>query len=150
MPLGRLSAALYRPDAGPSPHVAFLIMHRTANYMDHIGCTELSNWPQFLDRSFDDEILEATDVSHRGVRQPVEPRRSLLAIEIGQAGCQHLQMHRLAPVLELTFAVARNDVTFHPLEGDQPVQAAGGTPKPREAAGQPTAAEEGTTLRDHP
>lgn len=42
VPLGRLSAALYRPDAGPSPHVAFLIMHRTANYMDHIGCTELS------------------------------------------------------------------------------------------------------------
>src|SRR5215212_10689001 len=40
--LGRLSAALYRPDAGPAPHVAFLIMHRTANYMDHIGCTELS------------------------------------------------------------------------------------------------------------
>jgi hypothetical protein len=40
--LGRLSAALYRPDVGPSPHVAFLIMHRTANYMNHIGCTELS------------------------------------------------------------------------------------------------------------
>ena len=40
--LGRLSAALYRPDNGPSPHVAFLIMHRTANYMNHIGCTELS------------------------------------------------------------------------------------------------------------
>ena len=42
VPLGRLSAALYRPDSGPAPHVAFLIMHRTANYMDHIGCTELS------------------------------------------------------------------------------------------------------------
>jgi pimeloyl-ACP methyl ester carboxylesterase len=40
--LGRLSAALYRPDGGSSPHVAFLIMHRTANYMNHVGCTELS------------------------------------------------------------------------------------------------------------
>jgi pimeloyl-ACP methyl ester carboxylesterase len=40
--LGRLSAALYRPDAGPAPHVAFVIMHRTANYLHHIGCTELS------------------------------------------------------------------------------------------------------------
>jgi dienelactone hydrolase len=39
---GRLSAALYRPDSGPSPHVAFIIMHRTANYLHHIGCTELS------------------------------------------------------------------------------------------------------------
>jgi hypothetical protein len=36
------SAVLYRPDAGPSPHVAFLLMHRTANYLHHIGCTELS------------------------------------------------------------------------------------------------------------
>lgn len=42
VPLGRLSAALYRPDAGSPPQVAFLIMHRTANYMHHIGCTELS------------------------------------------------------------------------------------------------------------
>jgi hypothetical protein len=41
VPLGRLSAALYRPDTGPAPHVAFLIMHRTSNYMHHIGCTEL-------------------------------------------------------------------------------------------------------------
>lgn len=40
--LGRLSAAVYRPDGGPSPRVAFLIMHRTANYLHHIGCTELS------------------------------------------------------------------------------------------------------------
>ena len=42
VPLGRLSAALYRPDAGPAPHVAFVIMHRTANSLNHIGCTELS------------------------------------------------------------------------------------------------------------
>src|SRR5262245_15498178 len=40
--LGRLSAALYRPDTQPAPHVAFLLMHRTSNYMSHIGCTELS------------------------------------------------------------------------------------------------------------
>jgi len=40
--LGRLSAALYRPDTGPAPHVAFLLAHRTANYLNHIGCRELS------------------------------------------------------------------------------------------------------------
>src|SRR5207244_2476807 len=42
VPLGRVSAALYRPDTGPAPHVAFLIAHRTANYLNHIGCRELS------------------------------------------------------------------------------------------------------------
>ena len=40
--LGPLSAALYRPDSGPAPHVAFLLAHRTANYLNHIGCRELS------------------------------------------------------------------------------------------------------------
>jgi len=40
--LGQLSAALYKPDSGPAPHVAFLIAHRTANYLNHIGCRELS------------------------------------------------------------------------------------------------------------
>ena len=40
--LGRLSAALYHPDSGPAPHVAFVLAHRTANYLNHIGCRELS------------------------------------------------------------------------------------------------------------
>src|SRR2546421_11547590 len=40
--LGRLSAALYKPDNGPAPHVAFVIAHRTANYLNHIACRELS------------------------------------------------------------------------------------------------------------
>ena len=40
--LGRVSAALYKPDSGPTPHVALLIAHRTANYLNHIGCRELS------------------------------------------------------------------------------------------------------------
>jgi hypothetical protein len=40
--LGQLSAALYKPDSGPVPHVAFVLAHRTANYLNHIGCRELS------------------------------------------------------------------------------------------------------------
>jgi hypothetical protein len=40
--LGQLSAALYRPGSGPAPHVAFVLAHRTANYLNHIGCRELS------------------------------------------------------------------------------------------------------------
>ena len=41
--LGGLSAALYKPDTGPAPHVGFVIGHRTANYLNHIACRELSS-----------------------------------------------------------------------------------------------------------
>jgi dienelactone hydrolase len=41
--LGRVSAALYKPDQGPAPHVGFVIGHRTANYLNHIACRELSS-----------------------------------------------------------------------------------------------------------
>ena len=39
--LGRVSAALYKPDTGSAPHVGFVIGHRTANYLNHITCREL-------------------------------------------------------------------------------------------------------------
>src|SRR4029077_19018081 len=39
---GITKAAIYRPDAGPAPHVGVLVMHRTANYLAHRACTELS------------------------------------------------------------------------------------------------------------
>jgi len=39
---GISKAALYRPDAGPAHHVGILVMHRTANYLAHRACTELS------------------------------------------------------------------------------------------------------------
>ena len=41
--LGRVSAALYKPDTGPAPHVGFVIGHRTANYLNHIACREFSS-----------------------------------------------------------------------------------------------------------
>jgi hypothetical protein len=41
--LGRVSAALYKPDQGSAPHVGFVIGHRTANYLNHIACRELSS-----------------------------------------------------------------------------------------------------------
>ena len=37
-----VSAALYMPDAGPAPHIAFLVAHRTGNSLDNIACRELS------------------------------------------------------------------------------------------------------------
>jgi pimeloyl-ACP methyl ester carboxylesterase len=39
---GRTKAALYKPDAGPAPHVGILVMHRTSNYLAHRACGELS------------------------------------------------------------------------------------------------------------
>ena len=42
IPLGRVSAALYKPDGGAAPHIAFVIGHRTASYLNHVGCRELS------------------------------------------------------------------------------------------------------------
>jgi pimeloyl-ACP methyl ester carboxylesterase len=39
---GISKGALYRPDSGPAPHVGVLAMHRTANYLNHRACTELS------------------------------------------------------------------------------------------------------------
>jgi len=38
---GVSKGALYRPD-NASPHVGILVMHRTANYLNHRACTELS------------------------------------------------------------------------------------------------------------
>ena len=37
-----VKGALYRPDSGPPPHVGVLIIHRTSNFMVHLGTTELS------------------------------------------------------------------------------------------------------------
>lgn len=39
---GGVKALYYTPDANPNPKVAFLIVHRTGNYLSHIGCSELS------------------------------------------------------------------------------------------------------------
>jgi len=39
---GAVKGALYKPDAGPAPHVGILAIHRTSNFMGYLGCTELS------------------------------------------------------------------------------------------------------------
>jgi pimeloyl-ACP methyl ester carboxylesterase len=40
--LGPAKGALYKPDSGPAPHVAVLLTHRTANFLNHIATTELA------------------------------------------------------------------------------------------------------------
>ena len=39
---GGVKGVLYRPDSNSSPNVAVIIIHRTANYLQHAGCTQLS------------------------------------------------------------------------------------------------------------
>lgn len=39
---GSVKALYYKPDNNPTPRIGFLIVHRTSNYLSHIGCTELS------------------------------------------------------------------------------------------------------------
>jgi pimeloyl-ACP methyl ester carboxylesterase len=39
---GAAKGALYKPDAGPAPHVAVLLIHRTANFLGHLATTELA------------------------------------------------------------------------------------------------------------
>ncbi len=41
MQFGSAKAMYYKPDGNAKPQVAFLIIHRTANYLRHVGCTEL-------------------------------------------------------------------------------------------------------------
>src|SRR5216117_2081859 len=39
---GSVKGALYKPDAGPAPHIAVLLIHRTSNFLSHIATTELA------------------------------------------------------------------------------------------------------------
>jgi hypothetical protein len=40
--LGPAEAALYKPDSGPAPHVALVVVHRTADFMRHPACAQLA------------------------------------------------------------------------------------------------------------
>ena len=40
---GAVKGALYAPDAGPAPHVAILLIHRTSNFLAHLATTELAS-----------------------------------------------------------------------------------------------------------
>src|SRR5580658_4710271 len=40
--LGPADAALYKPDSGPPPHVALVVIHRTSDFMNHPACSALA------------------------------------------------------------------------------------------------------------
>src|SRR5438128_12584602 len=37
-----VKGALYKPDSGPAPHVAVLVIHRTSNFLSHPATRELA------------------------------------------------------------------------------------------------------------
>lgn len=39
---GAVKGALYKPDSGPAPHTAVLLIHRTSNFLSHLATRELS------------------------------------------------------------------------------------------------------------
>jgi pimeloyl-ACP methyl ester carboxylesterase len=40
---GAVKGALYKPDRGPAPHVAVILIHRTSNFLAHLATTELAS-----------------------------------------------------------------------------------------------------------
>jgi hypothetical protein len=42
IPIGQAKGVLYRPDAAASPHIGIVLIHRVANYLSHVACTEFS------------------------------------------------------------------------------------------------------------
>ncbi|MSO20184.1 MAG: hypothetical protein EXQ56_06905 [Acidobacteria bacterium] len=39
---GAAKGALYKPDSGPAPHVGVILIHRTSNFLGHLGTKELA------------------------------------------------------------------------------------------------------------
>ncbi|HEY4133586.1 MAG TPA: hypothetical protein VGO34_00090 [Alphaproteobacteria bacterium] len=68
--------ALYKPDSGPAPHIAVLVIHRTSNFMNHISTTELSKRGFLVlgmnPRSDNNEAAVDWDANQLDVREGVE------------------------------------------------------------------------------
>ena len=56
VPLGRVNAALYKPDIGTPSHIAFLVAHRTGNNMNNNACHELAR-RQFIVLCFNTRFI---------------------------------------------------------------------------------------------
>jgi hypothetical protein len=112
IPLGRVSAALYKPDAGPLPHVAFLVAHRTANNLNNIACTELSKRGFMVlcwnTRFVNNEVAVRWEETPLDVKAAVEFARSQPGITkvvlLGHSGG--------GPLMGLYEAVAENGVGY--------------------------------------
>ena len=89
-----VKGALYLPDAGPAPKIAFLVVHRTSNFLSHISTRELSKRGYMVlglnPRSDNNEALVNFEQMALDVKQGVEFLRKQPGIEkvilIGHSG----------------------------------------------------------------
>lgn len=110
--LGRASAAIYKPDSGPAPHVAFLVAHRTANNMNTSACRELSRRGFmavcFNTRFINNETIVAWEETPLDVKAAVDYARRQPGIAkvvlLGHSGG--------SPLMSLYQAIAENGVAY--------------------------------------
>ena len=110
--LSRASAAIYRPDGGPAPHIAFLVAHRTANNLNTSACTELSKRGFmvvcFNTRFINNETIVDWEQTPLDVKAAMEYARSQPGITkvvlLGHSGG--------SPLMSLYQAIAENGVAF--------------------------------------
>ena len=110
--MGRVSGALYKPDSGSAPHIAFLVAHRSANNMNNIACRELSR-RGFAVLCFNtryinnDTIAEAEPVA-LDVKAAVDYARTIPGITkvilLGHSGG--------SPLMSFYQAVAENGISY--------------------------------------
>ena len=112
VPLGRVQAALYKPDSGPAPHVAFLVAHRTANNLSTLACTELAKRGFlvvcFNTRFINNETIVNWEETPLDVKAALEFARKQPGITkvvlLGHSGG--------SPLMSLYQAIAENGVEF--------------------------------------
>ena len=112
VPLGRATGALYRPDSGPAPHVAFLVAHRTANNLNNIACKELSA-RGFMVLCFNTRFVNnETIVDWEQTPLDVKAAMDYVRKQPGIAKVVLLAHSGGSPLMSLYQAIAENGVAF--------------------------------------
>jgi hypothetical protein len=112
VPLGRVQAALYKPDSGPAPHVAFLVAHRTANNLSTNACTELSK-RGFMVLCFNTRFINnETIVNWEQTPLDVKAAMDFVRKQPGITKVVLLGHSGGSPLMSLYQAIAENGVSF--------------------------------------
>jgi len=112
VPLGRVQAALYKPDSGPAPHIAFLVAHRTANNLSTNACTELSK-RGFMVLCFNTRFINnETIVNWEETPLDVKAAMDFVRKQPGITKVVLLGHSGGSPLMSLYQAIAENGVSF--------------------------------------
>ncbi len=107
-----VSAALYMPDEGPAPHIAFMVAHRTANNLGTLACSELSKRGFMVlcwnTRFVNNETIVNWEETALDVKRAMEFARAQPGIDtvilLGHSGG--------SPLMSFYQAVAENGLSF--------------------------------------